>query len=64
MIRGLASSPEGVARLRAGSVVVQLYDALLGRSPSSAEITGWEGQDRGRDALAAAILGSGEYRAG
>ena len=56
----LASSAEGVARLGGADVVIQVYDALLRRLPSPAEIGAWRGTSRAE--LAAAAVASSEYR--
>jgi len=60
VLAAMASTPEAVAHGGSGPVVVQVYDALLHRLPSNAEIEGWDGMSR--PALAAAVVGSEEYR--
>jgi hypothetical protein len=59
-LAALASTSEAVARLGNHAVVLQVYDALLHRLPSPAEVSGWGAIGRG--ALAAAVVGSDEYR--
>jgi hypothetical protein len=51
-----------VASERSGheAAAVQVYDALLHRLPSSAEVDAWRGMDRA--AIAGAVVGSPEYR--
>ena len=60
VVTAVAGSPEARARLGAEAVVVQVYDALLHRLPSPAEVAGWAGARRGD--VAAAVVGSSEYR--
>jgi hypothetical protein len=55
----LATSAEGVARFAGDDAVVQVYDALLHRTPSPEELAGWRGTTRA--ALAAAAVSSPEY---
>jgi hypothetical protein len=60
VVTAVAGSAEARARLGGEVIVVQVYDALLHRLPSPAEVDAWAGVRRGD--LAVAVVGSSEYR--